>query len=163
MAVGVGERMPEGTLLRMGEGGVEPVAARDVFSGRRVVVFGLPGAFTSTCSTAHVPSYMRVMAPLAARGVDEVVCVAGNDPWVMKAWGEATGAAAAGIRMLADPSGDWIEALGTSFDAPQVGFLRRSRRFSALVVDGVVELWQEEAGPGVCEATAGEAMLAAIG
>jgi cytochrome c peroxidase len=106
---------------------------------------------------------MRVMAPLAARGVDEVVCVAGNDPWVMKAWGEATGAAAAGIRMLADPSGDWIEALGTSFDAPQVGFLRRSRRFSALVVDGVVELWQEEAGPGVCEATAGEAMLAAIG
>jgi cytochrome c peroxidase len=163
MAVGVGERMPEGTLLRMGEGGVEPVAARDVFSGRRVVVFGLPGAFTSTCSTAHVPSYMRVMAPLAARGVDEVVCVAGNDPWVMKAWGEATGAASAGIAMLADPSGDWIEALGTSFDAPQVGFLRRSRRFSALVVDGVVELWQEEAGPGVCEATAGEAMLAAIG
>jgi cytochrome c peroxidase len=163
MAVGVGERMPEGTLLRMGEGGVEPVAARDVFSGRRVVVFGLPGAFTSTCSTAHVPSYMRVMAPLAARGVDEVVCVAGNDPWVMKAWGEATGAAAAGIRMLADPSGDWIEALGTSFDAPQVGFLRRSRRFSALVEDGVVRLWQEEAGPGVCEATAGEAMLQAIG
>jgi cytochrome c peroxidase len=163
MAVTVGERMPEGTLLRMGEGGVETVATRDVFSGRTVVVFGLPGAFTSTCSSAHVPSYMRVMAPLAARGVDEVVCIAGNDPWVMKAWGEQTGATAAGITMLADPSGDWIEALGTSFDAPQVGFLRRSRRFSALVEDGVVRLWHEEAGPGVCEATAGEAMLAAIG
>lgn len=162
MAVEVGGRMPEGTLLRMGEKGVEPVATRDVFGGRTVVVFGLPGAFTGTCTTAHVPSYMRVMAPLAARGVDEVVCVAANDPWVMKAWGEQTGAAAAGITMLADPSGDWIEALGTSFDAPQVGFHRRSRRFSALVEDGVVRLWHEEAGPGVCEATAGEAMVAAM-
>ena len=163
MAVRVGERMPGGTLLRMGDKGVEPVPMGPVFSGRRVVVFGLPGAFTGTCSTAHVPSYMRVLPSLTARGVDEVVCVAANDPWVMKAWGEATGAASAGITMLGDPSGDWIEALGTLFDAPQVGFVRRSRRFSAFVEDGTVRLWQEEAGPGVCEATAGEAMLAAIG
>ena len=163
MAMKVGERMPEGTLLRMGENGVEPVATGPIFAGRRVVVFGLPGAFTGTCSTAHLPSYMRVRARLADRGVDEVVCVAGNDPWVMRAWGEATGAASAGITLLADPSGDWIEALGTAFDAPQVGYFRRSRRFSALVQDGVVDLWQEEAGPGVCEATAGEAMLAALG
>ncbi len=163
MTMKVGERMPEGTLLRMGENGVEQIPTSRLFAGRRVVVFGLPGAFTSTCSTAHVPSYMRVMAPLTARGVDEVVCIAGNDPWVMKAWGEATGASSAGITMLADPSGEWIEKLGTAFDAPQVGFHRRSRRFSALIVDGVIELWHEEAGPGVCEATAGEAMLAAIG
>ena len=163
MAVEVGARMPEGTLLQMSDKGVEPVSTRDVFAGRRVVVFGLPGAFTSTCSTAHVPSYMRVLPSLTARGVDEVVCVAGNDPWVMKAWGEATGAAGAGITMLADPMGDWIEALGVLFDAPQAGFIRRARRFSALVEDGVVRIWQEEAGPGVCEATAGEAMLAAVG
>ena len=163
MAIKVGERLPEGTLLRMGADGVEQVPTGSVFTGRRVVVFGLPGAFTGTCSTAHVPSYMRVMASLTARGIDEVICIAANDPWVMKAWGEQTGAASAGITMLADPTGDWIEALGTSFDAPQVGCGRRSRRFSALVQDGVVELWHEEAGPGVCEATAGEAMLAAIG
>ncbi|TNC49817.1 peroxiredoxin [Rubellimicrobium rubrum] len=163
MAVKAGERMPEGKLLKMGANGVDGVDTRDLFAGRRVVVFGLPGAFTGTCSTAHVPSYMRVMPSLTARGVDEVICVAANDPWVMKAWGEATGAASAGITMLADPSGDWIEVLGTAFDAPQVGFHRRSRRFSALVVDGVVEIWHEEAGPGVCEATAGEAMLTAMG
>lgn len=162
MAMKVGERMPGGTLLRMGEGGVEPVSTGDLLSGRRVVVFGLPGAFTGTCSTAHVPSYIRVRGQLGARGVDEVVCIAANDPWVMKAWGEQTGAAAAGITMLADPSGNWIEALGTAFDAPQVGFHRRSRRFSALVVDGVIDIWHEEAGPGVCEATAGEAMVAAL-
>ena len=162
MAVKAGERMPEGKLLKMGANGVDAVETRDLFAGRRVVVFGLPGAFTGTCSTAHVPSYMRVMPSLTARGVDEVICVAANDPWVMNAWGESTGAAPAGITMLADPSGNWIEALGTSFDAPQVGFHRRSRRFSALVVDGVVEIWHEEAGPGVCEATAGEAMLGAM-
>lgn len=162
MAMKVGQALPEGTLLRMGANGVEKVATRDLFAGRRVVLFGLPGAFTGTCSTAHVPSYMRVMARLSSRGVDEIVCVSVNDPWVMKAWGEQTGAASAGITMLADPRGDWVETLGTAFDAPDVGFHRRSRRFSALVVDGVIELWHEEAGPGVCEATAGEAMLAAM-
>jgi cytochrome c peroxidase len=127
-----------------------------------VVVFGLPGAFTSTCSTAHVPSYMRVMASLTARGVDEVVCIAGNDPWVMKAWGESTGAASAGITMLADPTGDWIEALGTAFDAPRWAS-SAARAASRPSCRTAVDLWHEEAGPGVCEATAGEAMLAAIG
>jgi glutaredoxin/glutathione-dependent peroxiredoxin len=163
MAIEVGERLPEGTLLRRGKGGNEEVRTRDIFAGRRVVLFGVPGAFTGTCSTAHVPSYMRVMAPLAARDVDEVVCVSVNDPWVMKAWGEATGATTAGIAMLADPSGDWVEALGQSFTAPASGYYRRCRRFSALVEDGVVKIWHEELGAGVCEATAGEAMLAAMG
>ena len=74
----------------------------------------------------------------------------------------ATGAAMAGIRLLADPSGDWVEALGQSFTAPAVGFYRRCRRFSALVHDGTVRIWHEEAGPGACEATAGESMLAAM-
>jgi cytochrome c peroxidase len=162
MAIEVGQRLPEGTLLRRTESEVEQVPTVPLFAGRRVVLFGLPGAFTGTCSTAHVPSYMRVMASLTARGVDEIICIAGNDPWVMKAWGEATGAAEAGITMLGDPSGDWIEALGQAYDAPAVGFIRRCRRFSAFVEDGVIHIWQEEAGPGVCEATAGEAMLMAI-
>ena len=163
MAIEVGRRLPEGTLLRMGGNGVEQVPTGPIFAGRRVVLFGLPGAFTGTCSNAHLPSFVRVAPALRAKGIDEIVCVAGNDPWVMRAWGESTGATAAGVTLLADPSGRWIEALGTAFDAPDVGFLRRSRRFSALVDDGVVDLWYEEAGPGVFEATGGEAMLAAIG
>lgn len=162
MAIKLGERLPEGTLLRRREGKVEAVDIRELFAGRRVVLFGVPGAFTGTCSTAHVPSFMRVMAQLTAQGVDEVVCVSVNDPWVMEAWGQATGATAAGIAMLADPSGDWVEALGQSFTNPATGFFRRCRRFSALVEDGVVRLWHEEAGPGVFEATSGEAMIAAM-
>ncbi|EYD78377.1 Antioxidant, AhpC/Tsa family [Rubellimicrobium mesophilum DSM 19309] len=162
MAIEVGERLPEGTLLRRADGRNEEVPTRDLFANRRVVLFGVPGAFTGTCSTAHVPSYMRVMAPLAARGVDEVVCVSVNDPWVMQAWGESTGATMAGITLLADPSGDWVEALGQSFTYAPSGFYGRCRRFSALVEDGVVRIWHEELGAGVCEATAGEAMLAAM-
>ena len=162
MAIGIGEHLPEGTLLRRQDGQIGPVATRNIFKGRRVVLFGVPGAFTGLCSTAHVPSYMRVMAPLTARGVDEIVCIAVNDPWVMEAWGEATGAAMAGITLLADPSGDWVEALDQGFTAPAVGFIRRSRRFSALIEDGIVRIWHEEAAPGVCEATAGEAMLEAM-
>lgn len=163
MAIEVGARLPEGQVQRMGAEGVETLDTASIFAGRRVVLFGLPGAYTGTCSTAHVPSYMRVLARLTARGVDEVVCLAVNDAHVMRAWGEATGAAAAGITMLADPSGAWTEALGQSFTHAPAGFYNRCRRFSALVEDGVVKVWMEEAGPGVCEATAGEAMLHAIG
>ena len=162
MTITVGDRLPRGTLLRMGEAGPEAVPTEAVFAGRRVVLFGLPGAFTGTCTTAHVPSFIRTKAGFDAKGVDAIVCVAGNDPWVMRAWGEATGAEAAGLTLLGDPSGDFIEALGVLFDAPQAGFHRRARRFAALLEDGVVRVWHEEAGPGLCEATAGEAMLAAI-
>lgn len=162
MAIDVGERLPEGRLFRMGEAGPEAVDTQGLFAGRTLILFGLPGAFTGTCTTAHLPSFMRTRGAFEAKGVDEIVCVAGNDPWVMKAWGESTGAAQAGVTLLGDPSGDFIEALGVLFDAPQAGFHRRARRFAALVEDGIVRVWHEEAGPGLCEATAGEAMLAAM-
>lgn len=163
MAIGVGERLPEGALLRVGEGMPEPVQTGAFFAGRRVVLFGVPGAFSDLCTTAHVPSYMRSLSRLLARGVEEVACLAVNDPFALGAWGQATGATAAGITLLADPTGDWVEALGQSFDAPPIGLYRRCTRFSALVEDGVVKVWQEEAHHATCEATAGEAMLEALG
>lgn len=162
MGVGVGERLPEGRVIVQGERGPEVVATAGLFAGRRVALFGVPGAYTSTCSTAHVPSFVRSMGALRAKGVDAVYCLAGNDPFVLRAWGEETGATAAGIVMLGDPSGDWIEALGQSLEVPHLGFHRRARRFSALVEDGVVRQWNEEAGPGACEATAGEAMVRSL-
>lgn len=162
MAVTVGERLPEGQVLWMGDAGPEQLPTGPLFAGRRVVLFGLPGAFTGTCSTAHLPSFVRTKADLEARGVDAVICLAGNDAWVMRAWGEQTGAAEAGILMLGDPSGDWIAALGMELTVPQIGFHRRSRRFSALVEDGVVRAWNEEPAPDAFGATGGEAMLAIL-
>ena len=97
MTISTGARLPEATLLRMGENGAEAVPLADRLKGRKVVIFGLPGAYTGTCSTAHVPSFIRTAKGFADKGVDEIICVAVNDPFVMKAWGEATGATAAGI------------------------------------------------------------------
>lgn len=162
MAISTGERLPEASLMRVGENGPETVPLAPMLAGRRVVVFGVPGAYTGTCTTAHVPSFIRTRDDLMARGVDEIVCVAVNDPFVMKAWGESTGAAAAGITMLADPASDFTRAIGLAFSAPAVGFADRSRRYAMLVEDGVVRVLHVEESPGTCDVSGGESMLAAL-
>ncbi len=161
MTIAIGSRLPEATLLKMGESGAEAVALADRLKGRKVVIFGLPGAYTGTCSTAHVPSFIRTKDKFAAKGVDEIICVSVNDPFVMKAWGEATGATAAGITMLADSDASFTKALDLTFDLPQFGFFARSKRYSLLAEDGVVTRFNPEAGPG-CEISAGEHLLSQI-
>ena len=128
MTIEIGAKLPEATLLKMGEAGAETVNLADRLKGRKVVIFGLPGAYTSTCSTAHVPSFIRTAGKLAEKGVDEIICVSVNDPFVMKAWGEATGATAAGITMLADADSSFSKAVGQTFDVPHLGFFARSKR-----------------------------------
>jgi peroxiredoxin len=162
MTISEGSKLPEVTLLRMGDAGAEAVPIAERLKGRRVVVFGLPGAFTGTCTSAHVPSFIRTKEKFAAKGVDEIICVAVNDPFVMKAWGEQTGAAAAGITMLADADASFTKAVGLNFTAPPVGFFDRSKRYALYAEDGVVKVLHVEESPGVCEASGGEALLAAI-
>jgi cytochrome c peroxidase len=162
MAIAVGDRLPEGTLVKLGPQGPEQVAISALTAGRRVVIFAVPGAYTPTCHSAHVPSFIRTKAGFDAKGVDEIVCISVNDPFVMKAWGEATGATAAGISMLADGTGDFTRAIGMAFDAPAVGLMGRSARYAMLVEDGVVKVLHREESPGTCEVSGGEAMLAAI-
>ena len=162
MAISVGDSLPEATFVKMGDAGPEEVTVSSLTKGRKVVIFGLPGAFTPTCNSAHVPSFMRTKDDFAAKGVDEIICVSANDPFVMKAWGEATGASAAGIAMLADAGSAFTGAIGLQFDAPPVGLLARSKRYAMLVDDGVVTLLQQEESPGTCEISGGEALLAAM-
>lgn len=162
MTISVGDHLPEATLLRWGEKGPEPVSLHSLLAGRNVVLFGLPGAFTPTCSAAHVPSFIRTIAALKAKGVDAVICVAVNDAHVMRAWGEATGATAAGIMMLADGASELTRALGLAFDAPAAGMFGRSQRYALQAVDGVVRVLHIEQSAGTCEGSGGEAMLAAI-
>ncbi len=161
MTIDVGTKLPGATLLQTGENGVEGVALSDKLKGRKVVIFGLPGAYTGTCSTAHVPSFIRTAKAFADKGVDEIICVSVNDPFVMKAWGEATGATAAGITMLGDADGSFTKALGLAFDVPQSGFFGRSKRYSLLAEDGVVTRYNPETGRG-CEISAGEHLLAQL-
>ncbi len=163
MTISTGDKLPEATLLRMGENGPEPVSLADRVKGRKVVIFAVPGAFTPTCHSAHVPSFIRTRDQLAEQGVDEIICVSVNDPFVMQAWGDATGANAAGITMLSDADGSFTRAIGMDFDAPPAGLVSRSKRYAMLIEDGTVTILQVEDNPGACEVSAGEGLLAAMG
>ncbi|NJM83230.1 MAG: peroxiredoxin [Tabrizicola sp.] len=162
MTISVGETLPEASLLQMGANGPESVALGEKVKGRKVVIFGLPGAYTGTCTTAHVPSFIRTRDKFAAKGVDEVICVSVNDPFVMKAWSDATGAAAAGITMLGDADASLTTALGLEFTAPAVGLHSRSKRYALYAEDGVVKQLNLEESPGTCEVSAGETLLGQI-
>ena len=162
MTISLGDRLPEATLVAIGENGPAPVALTNRLKGRKVAVFAVPGAFTPTCHSAHVPSFVRTKDQFAAKGVDEIICISVNDPFVMQAWGEATGATAAGITMLSDADGSFSKAIGMSFDVAAIGLIGRSKRYAMMVEDGVVTVFHPETGKGTCEVSGGEALVAAI-
>lgn len=159
MTISVGDKLPQASLLKIGENGPEAVDLASKTAGRKVVIFGLPGAYTGVCSTAHVPSFIRTGDALAAKGVDEVICVSANDPFVMGAWGEATGASAAGIAMLGDADSSFTKALGLNFSAPPAGLIDRSKRYALVAEDGVVTVLQVEDNAGECNISAGESIV----
>lgn len=161
MSISEGTHLPDAELTRMGPNGPETVSVKSLTEGRKVVIFAVPGAFTPTCHSAHVPSFIRTKDALAAKGVDEVICVAVNDPFVMQAWGEATGASAAGIAMLSDGAGAFTQAIGQTIDQPGSWVGGRSKRYALMAEDGVVKVWHPETGKG-CEISGGEAMLDAL-
>jgi len=156
MTISTGDTLPEADLLKLGEGGPETVSLSALTKGRKLVIFAVPGAFTPTCSSAHVPSFIRTRADFDSKGVDEIICVSVNDPFVMKAWGEATGALEAGVTMLGDPQGTFTKAIGMDFDAVPAGLIGRSKRYAMVVEDGKVTVLH------ACDVTAGESLLAAM-
>lgn len=162
MAISQGDTIPDATLSFMGDEGPATVQLSEKTKGRKVVIFALPGAFTGTCTTAHVPSFIRTKDQFAGKGVDEIICISVNDPFVMGAWGESTGATAAGITMLGDPEAAFTKAMGREFSAPPAGLVDRSKRYAMVVEDGKVTLLQEDESPGVCDVSAGEGMLSAM-
>lgn len=162
MVISVGDKLPGATLLTMGANGPEAVDLGAKLKGRKVVIFGLPGAFTGVCTTAHVPSFIRTKPGFDAKGVDEVICLTVNDPFVVKAWTDVTGAEKAGIVTLADAESTFTTAIGMNFSAPAAGFVNRSMRYSLYAEDGVVKLLNPEVARGACEISAGETLLAQL-
>lgn len=158
MTITVGDKLPQTKLLRVGANGPETVDSAELAQGR-VALFGVPGAFTGTCTNAHMPSFVRNADAFRGKGVDRIVCLTVNDPFVADAWAKSTGADAAGIEVLADADGSMTRALGLNFDAPPAGLHGRCKRFAALLKDGVVEVIQVEDSPGQCSVSAGEALL----
>jgi len=144
----IGERVPDTMFGVMRADGPGLLSGREVFAGRTVVLFGVPGAFTSTCSEVHLPGFLTRADDLKAAGADVVACVAVNDAEVLHAWARQRGAAEH-VKMLADGNADFVRAAGLDIDLSRVGMGTRSRRFAAIVVDGVVRHLAVEEGPGV--------------
>ncbi|MEW6766172.1 MAG: peroxiredoxin [Pseudomonadota bacterium] len=160
MSIQVGDVLPAGTLYRRGETGLEEVSTASLFGGRRVVVFAVPGAFTPTCSEEHLPGFIVQADALKAAGVDEIVCLAVNDPFVMRAWSrEHEGAGQ--ISFLSDGNAEWTAAIGMSRDMHKAAMGMRSKRYAMIVEDGVLRwIGVDESG---LERSRAEAVLAALG
>jgi len=155
-----GDKLPNGTLFEMSADGPKPVSVEDLVKGRRVVIFGLPGAFTPTCSAKHLPGYVSLADRLKAKNIDEIVCLSVNDAFVMGAWGKEQGVEGK-VRMLADGSAAFSRAMGLELDLTERGMGIRCQRFSMLVDDGVVKSLNLEA-PGKFEVSDAETMLGQI-
>ncbi|GFE64758.1 peroxiredoxin [Litoreibacter roseus] len=162
MTISVGDQLPDAKLVRLGDAGPEQVDIAELTEARKVIIFAVPGAYTPTCHSAHVPSFIRTKDQFEEKGVEEIICVSVNDPFVMNAWGEATGASGAGITMLGDPESTFTKAVGMDFDAPPAGLLARSKRYAMLVEDGKVTKLNLEESPGQCDVSAGETLLEAL-
>ena len=137
MTIKVGDKVPEGTLMEMTNSGPTPVATADLFGGKRVALFSVPGAFTPTCSNQHLPGFVANAAAIKAKGIDTIACMAVNDAFVMGAWGSAQNVGD-NVRMLADGNATWTQALGLELDATGFGMGVRGKRFSIIVDDGTV-------------------------
>jgi len=168
MTIKVGDRLPEGNVQEYieveGNGcsvGPNTFKVQDLTRGKKIAIFGLPGAFTPTCSAKHVPSYLQNMDQLKAKGIDEVWCFAVNDPFVMGAWSRDQKADGK-VRMLADGSGEFTRALGLTLDLTGRGMGVRSQRYSMLVDDGVVKKLNREPAPGKVEVSGGDTLLAQL-
>lgn len=160
MTIAVGDRIPDVKVFTFGDKGPETTTSTDVLGQGKVVLFGVPGAFTPTCSDHHLPGFVLRAEELRAKGADEVVCLSVNDPFVMGAWGEDQGANGK-VVMLADGNGELTGALGLAMDGTGFGLGSRSRRFAAILDDGVVTWLAVEPGPGL-KVSSVEEVLAAL-
>ena len=158
MTIAVGETLPDVTFKTRTEDGVKDATTADVFGGRKVVLFGVPGAFTPTCSNNHLPGYLENHDAILARGVDTIAVVAVNDVHVMTAWARFTGGEGK-ILFLADGSGDFVKAVGLDTDLSANGLGLRSRRFSMIVEDKVVKTLNIEETPGKAVTSGAAAIL----
>lgn len=159
MAIQVGDQIPEGALKVMGEKGPQDVSTSDMFGGKKVVLFAVPGAFTPTCSAAHLPGFVANADKIKAKGVDEIVCMAVNDAFVMDAWGKVQNAEE--LTMAADGSGVLTAALGLEMDASGFGMGVRSQRFALIAEDGKITTLNVEA-PGQLDVSTAETILKAL-
>ncbi len=157
MAIKVGDRVPSGKFTAMTAEGPKPKTTDELFKGKKVVLFAVPGAFTPTCSNNHLPGFVKNAAAIKAKGIDTIAVTGVNDVFVMNAWKKASGSD--DIEFLADGSGDWAKALGLTADLTERGLGVRSQRYAMVVDDGVVKTLNVEDAPGKAEMSGADNLL----
>ena len=158
MTIKPGDRLPDATFKRFGASGLEDFKLGDHLKGKKVILFAVPGAFTPSCNEKHLPGYIANADKIKQEGVSEIICIAVNDPFVMKHWGQAAGADGK-ITMLPDWNGAFVDSLGLSFDASGAGLGKRAKRFSMIVEDGVVKDLQVEEVASAVELSSADACM----
>lgn len=159
MTIKVGDKIPSIVLKRLGENGMEDLNLADYIKDKKVVIFAVPGAFTPSCSQKHLPGYIERAKDIQSKGIDEIICIAVNDPFVMKHWGETSGAQGK-ITMIPDGNGEFTKAIGMDFDGSGNGLSIRSKRYSMIVEKGKVIQLQVEAKPGDVELSGAQVCVA---
>ena len=162
MAIQVGEKLPEATFTVMGAEGPEKKSTAEIFGGKKVVLFAVPGAYTPTCHKGHMPGFVQHAGDFKAKGIDTIACIAVNDIFVMDAWAKESGAAGK-IEMLADGNADFAKAIGLEIDLSAHGLGVRSHRYSMLVEDGEVKTLNVEEAPPNHDVSSAATMLSQIG
>jgi peroxiredoxin len=157
MTIKAGDRLPEGKFKTIGEGGPKDISTAELFNGKKVVLFSVPGAFTPTCDAKHLPGFLAQAEALKGKGIDTIACVAVNDVFVMGAWGKASNVGTK-VLMLADGNGDYARALGLEMDGKGFGMGMRGQRFAIVVDNGVAKQVNVEA-PGQFKVSAAEYVL----
>jgi peroxiredoxin len=158
MPIKVGDRLPNATFRVMTTEGPKPKSSDDIFKGKKVALFAVPGAFTPTCNNLHMPSFLNNAAAIKAKGVHTIAVTGVNDVFVMEAWKKATGAEGK-VEFLADGNGEFAKAIDMAFDGSGNGLGTRSKRYSMLVDDVVVKKLNIEEAPGKCDVSGGDALL----
>jgi len=161
MALKIGDELPDATFMHLTDDGPAQLASSDVFAGRKVVLFAVPGAYTPTCHHKHLPGFINCAQALKAKGVDTIACVAVNDPFVIGAWAAATDGGG-DIQFLADPDAAFTTAIGMDVDLSVAGLGTRSKRYAMLVENGTVKVLNIEPAPGQAEESSAEELLKAL-
>jgi glutaredoxin/glutathione-dependent peroxiredoxin len=161
MTIKVGDHLPDATFTIMGPDGPAPKTVSEIFAGKTVAMFAVPGAYTPTCSKSHMPGFVERVDELKAKGIDTIACTAVNDVFVLTNWAEDTGATGK-IEMLADGSGDFAKAIGLDIDLSNFGLGLRSKRYAMLVEDGVVKVLNVEDSPPIAEKSSAATLCSMI-
>ena len=161
MTIKPGDKMPDAQLMHMSDAGPAPITTAELFDGKTVAMFALPGAFTPTCSNQHLPGFIQKSEELRAAGVDTIICLSVNDAFVMGAWGDQQGAGGK-VMMVGDGNAELTEKLGLTMDGSGCGMGTRSLRYSMIVRDGVVETLNVEGNPGQAIDSGAENLLSQL-